>query len=121
MGYCVIGIILESVLERIGCAVGIGVAELNLAEIDQSIDVARICLQNLAVELGRFVQTIFKNQQLHIVLFDLQVAGMCAVERSVLCRSLVEIATREIEVTQHSVAFGVIREIALGLPQKILD
>src|SRR5216683_2000204 len=121
MGDCVIGIVLESALERIDSSIGIAAAELNLAQINQSLDVARICLEDFTVELSGFVQTILQNQQLNIVLFDLHVARMFVVKRSVLRGSLVQIAARVVEVTQHSVAFRVISEIVLSLPQKILD
>src|SRR5258708_33092688 len=121
MGDCVIGIVLESVMEPVAGYIGIAAAELNLPLINQSLDVARIRLEDFTVELGRFVQAIFQNQKLNIILFDLHVAGMCAVKRSVFRGSLIQVSAREVEVTQHPVAFALVPEIVLVLLQKILD
>src|ERR1017187_4420044 len=114
VGYSVVRIIAERALQRVDGAAGIFLADLHLSLVDEGIHVVSVGLEDLVVDYGSFVEAVFADQKLNIVLPDRNVIGMIAVERSVLIGSLIEIAGGEIEVAEQAVAF-LMGEIFLGL------
>src|SRR5437667_2609604 len=74
--------------------------------------------QNLVVELVSLVEPVLQNEELDVIPLDLGILGVGVMEQTVFRGGFVEIAGGEIKVAEHAVAFGVIRNISLGLLQK---
>ena len=114
----IVRIVAERTLQRVNGAVGIILAELHLTLVDEGIHVVGVGLEDLVVQFGGFVEAVLENQELDVVLLDLKIFGMIAVEGSVLGGGLVEIAGGEVEVAEHAITFPVVGEISLGLTQE---
>ena len=91
---------------------------MHLSFVDQALHVVTVRLEDLIVQLAGLVNTVFQNQELNVILFDLKIFWMIAVERSVISGGFVEIAGGKIEITQHAIVFGNVGEISPGLAQE---
>src|SRR5580658_10438423 len=95
-------------------------ANLNLSAIDEGVGVVSIAGKDRVVEFGRFVQAVFQDEQLNVILLNLQVFRMVVINRAIFGGGFVEVAGGEIEVAQHAVASGVVGESGLYLLEECL-
>src|ERR1051325_3943980 len=100
----VLRIVLDRVLQRGYCGVGVALTYLNLAEIKEVIGIVGVAFQDFVVHLAGFVKTIGKDKELGVVLLDLPVRGMVMIQLGVFGGCLVQISGGEVKVSQHTIA-----------------
>src|SRR4029077_4465717 len=73
VSHAIVGIVPQRTLEGINSSIGVTLTKLYLPAIDQTLYIVRIGLQNFIVQLGSFVETVFQDQELDVVLLNLYV------------------------------------------------
>src|ERR1035441_9973033 len=93
-----------------------GIVRPTLAKPDLTSRKERHCrfwilIQDLVVELRRFVHTIGCNKKLHVVYADQEIARVVVVKGGVFIKSLAHLAGLNVELTKHPVAIGAAAEV----------
>src|SRR5579864_1343251 len=96
VGQPVIRIVLELILQGLSRVTGVTAAELNLSAVDQAFTVVGIAGENSIIQLAGFVQAVFQDEQLNVILLDLQIFGMVVIDGAVFGSGFVEIAGGEV-------------------------
>ncbi len=120
MRYRIIGIILQHRLQGVDGVVGLAATKLDLALVNLGVGVIGLRLHDFVIQLTGIVEPVFQNQKLNVILLDHHVLGMVLIQRAVFGGGFVELVVSKIKVTQHAVAYGIIREILLRLAQEFL-
>src|SRR3989442_6614798 len=79
---------------------------LDQAEEDQRISIARRRLENGIVQRTRFVQFVCQDQELNVGFLDGKIVWMTGNERGKFRQGLCGIVARDVKVTKHAVAGG---------------
>src|ERR1700723_415900 len=115
VGYAIIGIVLERVLQSLRGVSGLSFAKLNLSAVNEGVVVTGVVGEDRIGEPACLVQAVFQDEQLNVVLLDLVVFRMVMKHCRVFGDGFVEIAGGEIKVAQHTVADGVVEKLVLDL------
>ena len=59
MGYAIVGIVLDRILQGFNCIVGMALTNLDLTPIDQSLSIVDVTFQDFIIQLASFIQTSF--------------------------------------------------------------
>src|SRR5208282_2290718 len=70
--------------------------------------------------LASIVEPLFQDQQLNVVFLDQHILGVVPIQHGILVQGFVVLAIGIVEIAQHAVARGIIREILLRLAQEFL-
>src|ERR1700686_391015 len=106
VGYAIIGIVLEHVLQSLRGVSGLSFAKLNLSAVDEGIVVTGIAGEDRIGELTWVGEAIFQDEQLDVVLLDLRIFRMVMKHCGVFGDGFFEIAGSQIKLAHKARAGG---------------
>ena len=120
MRHGIVGFGFQGRLKGLNGVLGPVLAVQNLPAKEQAIHVLGVLFQHLVAEATGFLQTVFHDEQLGIVLLHHVVLGMFPVERGVFRGRLIQVAEGQVELPEQAVPFRLVAQGLLGLDEHLL-